>query len=167
MHASLNKEKSCLLIVDVQNGFINESTRRIPSLVEVAQHEYNYVVAARFFNPEKSFFRTLIKWDEFSLGSEDIELAFNVREDALLIDKPIYSCVSESFLKWIADRDISRIHVCGIDTDICVAKCAVDLFENGVEPVVLSHLCASYAGEVAHDNALSTLKRFIGESQVI
>ncbi len=158
--------KSCLLIVDVQNGFINESTKHIPPLIESAQRKYDYVVATRFFNPDNSFFRTLIKWNRFAPGSDDVLLAFDPRKDALIIDKPTYTCVSESFVGWINDRGISVVYVCGIDTDICVTKCAVDLFEHGIEPVVLSELCASCAGENAHKNALSTLKRYIGESQI-
>lgn len=158
--------KTCLLIVDVQVGFINESTKHIPSLVEVAQNKYDYIVATRFFNPENSFFRKLIKWNRFSLGSNDFALAFDVRKDALIIDKPIYTCVSESLIQWLKERGISVVHVCGIDTDICVTKCAVDLFEHGVEPIVLSSLCASHMGEEAHNNALRTLVRFIGNSQV-
>lgn len=162
----MSDAKSCLLIVDVQNGFINESTKHVPSLVEAAQMEYDYIVATRFFNPENSFFRTLIKWERFSPGSDDIPLAFSVRKDALIIDKPRYTCVSDKFIGWLCERNITVVHVCGIDTDICVTKCAVDLFENGIEPVVLSALCASHAGKDAHQNALSTLKRYIGKSQV-
>lgn len=158
--------KSCLLIVDVQIGFINESTRHVPSLVEAVQVEYDYVVATRFFNPENSFFRKLIKWERFSPGSDDIPLAFSARKDALIIDKPRYTCVSDNFISWLSERDISVVHVCGIDTDICVTKCAVDLFEHDIEPIVLSGLCASHAGEDAHQNALNTLKRYIGKSQV-
>lgn len=128
--------------------------------------DYCYVIATRFFNPENSFYRKLIGWDRFSLGSEDIPLAFSARKDALIIDKPTYTCVSDSFISWLNERDISAVHVCGIDTDICVTKCAVDLFERGIEPVVLSGLCASHAGEDAHPNALNTLRRYIGRSQV-
>ena len=162
----MSKPKNCLLIVDVQNGFINASTKHIPPLVESAQHKYDYVVATRFFNPENSFFRTLIKWNRLAFGSSDFHLAFNPRKDALIIDKPAYTCVSESFINWLNERDVSVVYVCGMDTDICVTKCAVDLFERGIEPVVLSELCASYAGKSAHKNALKTLRRYIGESQV-
>jgi len=162
----MNDLKQCILIVDVQAGFINEYTKHIPLLVENIQHEYKYAVAAKFFNPEHSFFRKLIKWDSFSLGSKDVELAFNFREDGLIIEKSIYSCVSDDFLSWLHNKDISVVHICGVDTDICVSKCAVDLFEKGIEPVVLGNLCASYAGEESHNFGLATLKRFIGESQV-
>ncbi len=162
----MSNSKNCLLIVDVQNGFINDLTKHIPPLVEEAQLKYDYVVATRFFNPDNSFFRTLIKWNRFAIESNDFPLAFNAREDALIIDKPIYTCISENFIKWLKDRNVSLVYVCGIDTDICVTKCAVDLFEHGVEPVVLSSLCASHAGNDAHNNALSTLKRYIGKSQV-
>jgi len=162
----MDNSKNCLIIVDVQNGFINDFTKHIPPLVERSQYEYDFVIATRFFNPEQSFFRTLIKWNQFSPGSEEINLAFKTREDALIIDKPIYTCVSLELINWLKNRNISIVYICGIDTDICVTKCAVDLFENSIEPVVLSNMCASHAGEGAHRNSLSTLKRYIGKSQV-
>jgi len=158
--------QSCLLIVDVQVGFINKHTEHIPKLVEVEQYKYDHVAVTRFFNPENSPFRSLIKWDRFGVGSNDVALAFPPKDKVLIIDKPIYSCVTASFIEWLRNRSISIVYVCGVDTDICVTKCAVDLFENGFEPVVLSGMCASHAGLEAHNSALITLRRYIGTSQV-
>jgi nicotinamidase-related amidase len=157
---------SCLLIVDVQAGFINEPTKHIPALVAQAQAKYDVVVVTRFYNPEGSLFRKLIKWENFSPGSSEIELAFAPRKDAIIIEKSIYTCVNDQFIQWLKSRNISEVHICGIDTDICVAKCAVDLFEHEIEPVVLGNLCASHAGGAAHLGALATIARFIGSGQV-
>lgn len=127
---------------------------------------YDHVVVARFFNPENSFFRTLIDWDRCSPGSEDVALAFKPRQDALIIDKSTYSCVTDEFIEWLKQRNISTVHICGIETDVCVTKCAADLFERGIVPVVLGDLCASCSGEEVHRNALETLKKYIGARQV-
>ena len=46
-------------------------------------------------------------------------------------------------------------------------KSAVDLFEAGIEPVVLADHCASHGGRDCHEAGLKLLKRFIGEGQVV
>jgi len=40
--------KKCILIIDVQKGFINSDTKHIPSLVEDLQKEYEYIYITRF-----------------------------------------------------------------------------------------------------------------------
>ena len=157
---------TCLLITDVQKGFINKFTEHIPKFVEKLQFEYETVLATRFFNKDGSFYHDLIKWHRFSKDSKDTELAFKIRSDAIVIEKHIYTCINVNFIKLLRSRNISEVHICGIDTDICVTKCAVDLFENNIVPVVLSKYCASTAGLDAHKNALKTLARYIGKSQI-
>lgn len=159
--------ESCLLIVDVQKGFINTSTSHIPALVEELQKKYNHVYATRFFNKPNSFYRTLIKWDRFEKSSEDFDLAFLPLSRTQLIDKSIYTCVNEQFIEDLKKNGINQVDICGIDTDICVTKCAVDLFENGIEPKILAKYCASHAGADAHEFALKTLARFIGKGQIV
>lgn len=159
--------RSCLLIVDVQVGFVNKFTSHIPALVESLQGSYKHVYVTRFYNQKESFYRKLIHWDRIEKNSSDFELAFKPLADAVVVDKAIYSCVSLSFLKELKSLRIDKVDVCGIDTDICVTKCAVDFFENGIIPNVLAKYCASSAGVDAHNAALKTLSRFIGKDQVI
>lgn len=156
----------CLLIIDVQNGFINAHTKHIPKLVEELQGEYANVFVTRFFNKQNSFYRTLIKWHRLGRDSVDFNLAFVPRDDAIIIDKNVYSCVTAEFLEQLSQKNIKQVDVCGIDTDTCVTKCAVDLFEANIKPQILARYCASHAGKTAHKNALDTLGRFIGREQV-
>lgn len=158
---------ACLLIADVQYGFVNTHTQHVPSLVEALQASYDVVIATRFFNEDASFFRTLIGWNRLARDSREFELAFEPRADAWIIDKPIYTCVDKLLLARLHTRSITQVDVCGIDTDICVTKCAVDLFEAGIEPRVLAGYSASTAGPQAHEQALRTLGRYIGRNQVI
>ena len=157
---------TALLVVDVQKGFICFSTSHIPSMVQRLQHKYETVMVTQFFNQEGSFFRSLLKWDRLKRDSEEFELAFTPVDRALRVLKSNYSCVNQSFLEILEHRSIQRLDICGIDTDICVTKCAVDLFENGIEPVVLKEYCNSTGGKAAHLNGLKTLERFIGSSQI-
>jgi len=56
--------------------------------------------------------------------------------------------------------------LCGIATDGCVLKTAVDAFERGIEPVVVVDACASHAGNAVHEAGLLLLGRFIGAGQL-
>ncbi len=155
-----------LLIVDVQRGFINEHTAHIPKLVERLQHEYEYVFATQFYNETPSNYRRLLNWHRFSENSDDLEFAFNLKEGVQIIKKSIYTCVSPSFLFQLEELNAREVHIVGIDTDICVTKSAVDLFEVGKTPVVLGGYCASHAGNDIHLAALRILERYIGINQV-
>ncbi len=67
----------------------------------------------------------------------------------------------------IADGGYETLLLIGIATDGCVLKTAVDAFEQGLTPIVLSDLCASHAGNQVHEAGLLLIGRFIGKDQII
>jgi len=158
---------TCLFIIDVQRGFINEWTRHIPDRVAALQEKYDRVVVTRFVNPENSFYRRLIHWSRFAPDSADVALAFAPRADALVVDKAQYSALVPMVADMLGGERIERVDLCGIATDNCVLKTAVDLFERGIVPVVLADACASHGGPDCHEAGLLLLRRLIGRGQVI
>jgi len=70
----------------------------------------------------------------------------------------------------LADRlkqdGIQQVSVVGIDTDMCVLKVAMDVFDLGIEPVILVDCCASTAGLQSHLAGLAILSRNIGPHQL-
>ncbi len=160
-------DREALLIVDVQHGFLNQHTQHVIPIIEKMIHQYHSIIATRFFNEANSNFRKLLHWNEMDYQSDGFALALNLPEHAIIIDKPYYTCVTPSFIDYLKKNNLSRIHICGIDTDICVSKCAVDLFENGYTPVVLGFASASTGGPSYHEMALQILIRYIGKEQVI
>jgi nicotinamidase-related amidase len=158
---------SRLLIIDVQTGFINEWTAHVPSRVDSLQASFDHVIVTRLYNPQRSLYRKLIGWSGFSLGSMESQLAFQPRSDAMIIDKSAYTCVSEPFVDELRQLGVNRVHLCGISTEDSVLTTAVDLFQHGIEPVVLAHACGSDGGHALHESALVILRRLIGDKQVI
>ena len=156
-----------LLIVDVQVGFVNDATRHIVPKVEALQKRYVHVYATRFINVEGSPYRRLLDWHRFYAGSDDVPLAFEPVDGAVVLDKHVYTCVTPDFLRDLRDKGIEEVAICGIDTDACVSACAIDLFENGIRPVLLSDACASHAGAEYHEAALRILARLIGKRQIV
>lgn len=157
---------SALLIVDVQIGFVNDATRHIVPKVEELQKRYAHVYATRFINAEGSPYRRLLDWHRFYEDSDDVPLAFEPVDGAVVIDKHVYTCVTPAFLDDLRGKGIEEVAICGIDTDACVSACAVDLFENGFKPILLSDACASHAGAEYHEASLRILARLIGKRQV-
>jgi nicotinamidase-related amidase len=158
---------SWLIIIDVQRGFLNDWTRHLPARVERLQGRYDRVVATRFVNPPGSPYRRWIHWRRFAPGSDDVELAFAPRPGTPVRDKAVYGAVTDPLLRELRADGVAEVHLCGIATDNCVLKTAVDLFENGIRPLVLADYCASHGGPECHDCGLRLLRRFIGADQVI
>lgn len=158
---------SCaLLVVDAQVGFVGPETQHVIAEIERLIPRYAHVIATRFFNPAGSNFRRLVHWERFDLRGPDFPLAIDVPANTIIVDKSIYTCVTPTFLDILRKLHVSEVHICGIDTDICVTKCAVDLFENGFRPVILGFACASNGGREYHEAALKILIRYIGREQV-
>ena len=131
---------SCLLIVDVQDGFINEYTDHIPNLVEIEQNKYQHIYVTQFFNPLHSPYRRLLGWQEMGKDSKGFGLAFTPIKRAIVFQKSIYSSVRPSFLNELKNKKISCVDICGIDTDACVLKTAVDLsYAKGTMQSVRKH----------------------------
>ena len=62
---------------------------------------------------------------------------------------------------------VARPYICGIDTESCVLKTAVDAFERDLTPWIVEDACASHAGPEPHYAGLLVARRFIGRSQII
>jgi len=160
-------KRDFLLIIDVQKGFINPSTAHIPELVENLQHQFTSVMVSRFFNPPGSPYRRLMGWERFATRSDDAALAFTPRNDAEIVDKPVYSALTPQLEDYLSRHGIDEVALCGIATDNCVLKTAVDLFEAGYKPMVIYDACASHGGVQCHEAGLMLLRRLIGEEQVV
>ena len=159
--------RRCLLIVNVQKGFINKHTCHIPKLIEKEQFKYENIYITQFFNPPGSFFRKYLNWDRMKKNSKDFSLAFKPLDRSIVFRKTKYTAVDSAFLEELKKKGISCVDICGIDTDACVLKTGVDLMENGIRPRILARLCASTGGSRFHEFGIKFLKRFLGQGQVI
>lgn len=158
----------CLLIIDVQNGFISAKTEHlVPRLKQLLeQFQDAPVFATKFINHGGPFKNYMNNWSRFKTSPEiDVLPLVESRADAI-IEKDIYSACSPEILEMFRDKGIDEVYIAGIDTDCCVLKTALDLFEANIRPIVLANYCASNGGEESHAAALTVLVRNIGRAQV-
>ena len=163
------KMGSCLMIIDIQNGFISPKTEyvieRIKDLLE--KEHFDHVIATQFINEEGSPFRRFIKWEKLSEPPETDVLDI-VKENAeTIFVKNVYSAVNDDILAYLKRKNVTEIFLSGINTDCCILITAADFFEMGIDAKVLSYYSASNGGKESHYAAVRVLKRMIGEGQII
>ncbi|MBD1846574.1 cysteine hydrolase [Cyanobacteria bacterium FACHB-63] len=159
-----------LLIVDAQVGFINDFTHHIPQrLVRLIQTQhFDAVIFTRFINDAEGPYSRLLQWHGCD-HEPDIQLVSELQPFAQpdLVFSKIGICgLPDELINYLRQRSITQISVAGIDTDMCVLKIAMDLFDLGIEPIILTDCCASTAGLQAHLAGLAVLSRNIGAQRL-
>jgi nicotinamidase-related amidase len=159
-----------LLVVDVQRCFLNAYTSHIPVRVRrlIEHGGYDHVWLTQFINVEDGPYRELLDWHGASESPDTDfapELAPWTTPDSVFT-KPGFTGLPEELAHRLVEAAPERVLVVGIDTDMCVLKVAMDVFDLGLRPVVLADCCASTAGLQAHLAGLAVLARNIGANQL-
>lgn len=166
-------DRTALVVVDVQNGFITDLSRPVvPVIVDLVERwtaAGRPVVFTRYLNYPGSLFERLFDWRKLTHPPEtDIvpELAA-AAERAPVIDKKGYTLFNEAGRALVEENGWTELVFCGIDTEVCVLKSAVDAFEAGITPWVLTDASASHSSVAAHEAGILIGRRFIGPDQFI
>lgn len=158
---------SLLIIVDVQNGFVNDNTREVLDVVNKAKEKlkYDVCVLTKFFNSEETSFSQILNWKRFQTEEEQ-ELSVGIEMHDKVIYKSTYSAVTDELKTLISQNRYKKAYVCGIETDSCVLATAFELFDNGVEPMIIIDGCASMRGPEYHNAAELIMRRSFGDDNV-
>jgi nicotinamidase-related amidase len=162
-----------LIVIDVQNGFVNDRSKHalpgVVAAITAAREGGVPIFFTRFINDEGSSWETLIGWKRLRTSPE-IELHDEIADLAKpdeIVDKRSYSSFIGEIETHVSLTGARTVALCGIATDGCVLKTAVDLFESGVRPVILTDAVSSHAGDAVHEAGLMLLSRFIGREQLV
>lgn len=156
--------KSALVVVDVQNFFMNDSTKHVPERILnlISKRKFDFIVFFKFVNSKNSNFSKFLNWNKM-FASPDIDIVPVLQtfvNKTNVFSKSTFSAFKDKkFLKFVKSKKISRIYICGFDTDGCVMATALDAFDMGVEVKILEDLCASHHGKSYHRQAIKLLKR--------
>lgn len=162
-----------LVVVDAQVGFLQGTTvtiiPRIKRLLRRFAAVGAPVVFSRYHNYPGSLYEQLLHWYRVR-DDRDVRLVPDLDEWAAhgtVIDKTGYTVFVEDMDKLIAATARTDVVLCGVDTETCVLKSAVDAFERGLLPWVVQDACASNGGTAMHRLGLRLARRFIGPAQVL
>lgn len=166
-------KSSVLVVVDVQNGFIREASAPVvPVIVDLVdwweRHGGDFIFT-RYFNYPGSPFERLIHWSKLQVAPEtDIvdELRPYADRATAVVDKQIYSLFNEQGADLVGKHGWTDLYICGIATESCVLKTAVDAFERDLTPWIIEDASISHAGRKAHDAGILVAERFVGRGQI-
>ncbi|MBW4560891.1 MAG: cysteine hydrolase [Mojavia pulchra JT2-VF2] len=155
-----------LIIVDVQSGFINEFTHHIPQRVArlIQRDDYAPVLFTRFINAPDGPYQKFLDWHSCA-NEPEINIAPELQpwvQPEIVFSKLGLCGIPHELAHYLHQQCFKRVFIVGIDTDMCVLKIAMDFFDIGIEPIVLTDCCASTAGLQAHLAGLAVLSRNIG-----
>lgn len=176
---TLSLDTAALLVVDAQNGFVNEhSAPVIPVILDLATRWADTgrpTVFTRYWNYAGSPYETLIGWralygpPETDIVSQLVPLTSG--SNARTLDKTTYTALTDEGLALLSELGVTDLVICGIATDACVLKTALDAFERGYVPWVVRDAVASNAtrhrAQEVHDSALMHISRLVGAGQLI
>ena len=161
------KDKSLLLIIDLQKDFINKKTDKLPNKISklIDSNAFDYIAFTKFINSENNDFYRKLNY-KCCLTEDGQNIVIDTKNSKVFC-KNVYTALNKEFLEYVHVNNINCIYLCGIDTDACVMKTAVDLFENGLNVKVIENYCMSHSGKKFHKSAIKMLKKLIGNKNVI
>ncbi len=170
----MEPDKTVLVVVDVQNGFVGSRSRHVVPVIVDLVHRWQArggsTIFSRYLNYPGSPYERLIGWTSMRSAPETdlvTELQPYAAKATAVVNKTIYSLFNDQGVDIFARGGWTDLLICGIATESCVCKTAVDTFERNLTPWVLVDACASHAGTVTHEAGLVVTSRFIGKRQLI
>jgi len=162
--------KKALIIIDVQKGFINKLTGKLPSkikdFIEKNKENYDLIIFTKYLNHKDSNFVKNLKWKGF-MREKETSIVDKLKEfinKKNLFTKDTYgSFVDNKLLNLLNKNKIERVDLAGIDTENCVLTFARDAFDRGFSVAVIKNLCASHSNLRLHKAALDIIKDNIGD----
>jgi len=160
-----------LLIIDLQAGFINDKNRHIIRKIVYLNRMFlgknKKVAFTRFINYKDSPYVNFINWSRMFKGSKESELVPEFQQHSnIIFDKAGYSALTESTKSYLSDNKVSRLFLCGLETDSCILKTAFDAFESNINCYIIEDACFSKDIDF-HHAGLMIISRNIGSNHII
>lgn len=171
IYPNIYRMKKTLLIIDVQEFFINAFTEPVVAKIAsyITSHDYDEIVFSVFQNIPTSNFVASLHRDK-CMWEKDIELHQLLHERSTpenTFFKSTYSLFKQAdFLQYIDKNQLAHFDICGIDTNACIIATAFDWFDLGYYVHVLPELCASHSGNLYHDASIQIIDKCINTTMI-
>ena len=156
------------MIIGMQKGFrYAGSEALLPNLLKLKKSFKGKIVFSKFVNDKDSLFEKQLNWTEFQ-NEEDKKLFSELRaSNNIEFEHNGYTVINEALLQFIKENKIIKVYLCGIYTDVCITKTAMDLFDKGIETFVIEDAYNSLHGKSIHDSAIESLRHILGKKQIL
>ena len=169
-------KNAALVVIDVQNTFVKDPTRHvvpvIKGLVEAWQKAGLPVVFTRVFHPKggaTEAFTAGYGFPNWGFGEEGPtaivpELAPMAQT---VFKKETYGSLTLELQALIRQQGWTSLFFCGIATNRCVLKTAIDAFDLRLHPYIIQDACAPLGGAEQQQAALQAFDGFVGPENIL
>ena len=167
----MDRNRTLFLIIDMQNGFINNYTEDLVGKIYDFQRRIkDRVITAgtRYVNHERTACYLFEGWKSCMAGSEEAEVVPALRQSMVKVfDKDKYSCWNDEMKEFVRENKIKKIYFAGVNTGCCVLNSVLDCYNDLVDCTVIEDLCGSTSGMKEHEAALTVLRSCITDGRVV
>ena len=160
----------CLVIIDMQNGFVSEENKNLAGKIArlAKRKSYDFIVATQFCNTTDSPYVSKMGWYGL-MNEESQKLVPEIEKLApkVVMKKTGYSCFTDEFKEFVRANFIDSLTFVGMDTEGCVMVSALDAFKENMNLQVLTRYCESSGGEEYHNAGVLVMKRLLGSRLVV
>lgn len=152
----------------MQEGFrCAESESIVQNILKLVRSFKEKIIFAKFINSKNSLFETQLNWTKFQ-NKKDQKIfselqSFNFPN----IEHEGYTILNSKLKNYLKNNKITKVYLCGIYTDVCIIKTAMDLFDNNYKTFVVKDACNSLHGKQNHNLATDSLKHILGKKQIL
>lgn len=146
--------KNALIIIDVQNAFLEggeirvcDNVNEILNMLNDLQHKsfFDHIIVTQHIYPTKKFENR----DTLVIGTFGSELheIINKNKINLLVTKHTYSAfdTDDTLLNYLNDNNINDLYLCGLAYDYCVGDTAISASKYGFNVNVIKNGTRSYS----------------------
>lgn len=159
-----------LIIIDAQEGFMNEENRTISNdiIEHVKNEKYDLIIATRFINKIESLHHKDSCRREMTMLSPKAKLVEGIGELAdITIMKSTYTALTNDVDRLIKKNGLKEVYICGFNIESSIMATALHLFDKEIRPSILSKLCGTMNEENIKQNALMILANAVGKENVV
>lgn len=164
--------RQLILGIDLQKGFLTHAARADGYVERVCeylkQQNRHDVILTKFINRRGNNFEKLIDYTALKPGDPHTKLIGDLEDQGFeVVEKGTYTAWVPEVIERASQHGAKQIIMFGLDSDACVMKTAFDVFEAGLEPIIIENLSFSSNGQEHHDMAIKFMKTLIGKNQII
>lgn len=173
--------KKYLVIIDVQNDFIDESkisgdVNKIEDLLKynLQNHLFDEVIAFEYKFNERQDYEGFI--DMYEDDYEDFDLDdCKIKENILKYTDEIFykfdnSCYTDEFINYLTDtmkKDQIELYFCGLETDCCVKESILDFYYDDYNVNLLKDYCFINGSNNRNQTEIDKIIKLIGRQDVL
>lgn len=161
IHIPHPERRQALILVDIQEGFLNDKNRWIiPNIQKVIQEgDYDLIVEAIFHADKGSLWDKQTNWT-FPLSPTIPDIKKLLNGNSIQVTKTTKSAFKgdKDLVKLFKERSIEEVHIVGLDTNDCIFATAQESFDLGFFTYVLEECTEASEGAEYREAALKILR---------